>query len=381
MNHIVFLTLSLTKGGAERVISNMCNDFFVGRSRVTVISLMKAEPEYTLHPDIRLITVDEDERDYLAAMPVRFVRRRNRLKRLLCGLKKDAAQVVISFLPEPNMLACSLKRAVRMPVVISVRNAPAVEYGTRLRYLLMRLLYPKADAYVFQTKEAKAYFSFSAHITARGVVIPNPLSAEFIGDVHGRPDKMAGQREGFGVLAVGRLEAQKNYGRLLAVFEAFHKKYRESRLTICGEGSERAEIEQFVAEHGLSGCVSLPGNVDDIGAQYEAADVYLMTSDYEGMPNALIEAMACGLPVVVTDCPCGAPAELVRNDENGILVPMGNEERTREGLLAGLERLYTEPDFAERLASSAQNVRETLAPNRIYAQWDRLIGRVIGGKE
>lgn len=381
MNHIVFLTLSLTKGGAERVISNMCNDFFVGRSWVTVISLMKAEPEYTLHPDIRLITVDEDERDYLAAMPVRFVRRRNRLKRLLCGLKKDGAQVVISFLPEPNMLACSLKRAVRMPVVISVRNAPAVEYGTRLRYLLMRLLYPKADAYVFQTKEAKAYFSFSAHITARGVVIPNPLSAEFIGDVHGRPDKMAGQREGFGVLAVGRLEAQKNYGRLLAVFEAFHKKYRESRLTICGEGSERAEIEQFVAEHGLSDCVSLPGNVDDIGAQYEAADVYLMTSDYEGMPNALIEAMACGLPVVVTDCPCGAPAELVRNDENGILVPMGNEERTREGLLAGLERLYTEPDFAERLASSAQNVRETLAPNRIYAQWDRLIGRVIGGKE
>ncbi len=408
MKHLVFLTLSLTKGGAERVISNMCNDFFVGRCRVTVISLMKARPEYALHPDIRLIEVDGDERDYLASMPVRFARRRKKLKRLLRGLKKEGAQAVISFLPEPNMLACSLKRAIGMPVVISVRNAPAVEYGTRLRYLLMRLLYPRADAYVFQTKEAKAYFSFSRHITARGVVIPNPLSAEFIGDAHGRTGTTAqqksgapasgsaadgardsgdgkterdGKKESFLVLAVGRLEAQKNYGRLLAVFQVFHEKHRESSLMICGEGSERAEIGRYVKEHSLGDCVSLPGNVDDIAAQYEAADAYLMTSDYEGMPNALIEAMACGLPVVVTDCPCGAPAELVHNEENGILVPMGNEKQTREGLIAGLERLYAEPDFAERLAQNAQNVRETLAPNRIYAQWDRLIGQVTAGKE
>lgn len=386
MEQLVFVTLSLTKGGAERVICNMCNEYFAERYLITIISLMAAEPEYRLDGRIRLIRLDETIKQAEQNLASRFLRRRKALLRVLRQLEKEGRRplALISFLPEPNMIVCSLKRTLELPVIISVRNAPAVEYRGKIRYLLMRVLYPHADGYVFQTKEAKAYFSFSRHITARGAVIPNPLCADFTGSVKKRrrsADKIAGQREGFRVLAVGRLEAQKNYGRLLAVFEAFHKKYRESSLMICGEGSERAKTQQFVAEHGLSGCVSLPGNVDDIAAQYEAADVFVMTSDYEGMPNALLEAMACGLPVIVTDCPCGAPAELVQNGENGILVPMRNEEQIRTELLEGLERLYAEPELADRLGEKAKNVRNTLSPRQIYAQWEALIMRTSEGKE
>lgn len=383
MEQLVFVTLSLTKGGAERVICNMCNEHFAERYHITIISLMAAEPEYRLDERIRLIRLDETIKQAEQNLASRFLRRRKALLRVLRQLEKEGKRplALISFLPEPNMIVCSLKRTLKLPVIISVRNAPTVEYRGKVRYLLMRVLYPHADAYVFQTKEAKGYFSFSRHITAHSAVIPNPLSAEFTGDMHERADKIAGQREGFRVLAVGRLEAQKNYERLLAVFEAFHKKCRESSLMICGEGSERAKTQQFVAEHGLSGCVSLPGNVDDIAAQYEAADAYLMTSDYEGMPNALLEAMACGLPVIVTDCPCGAPAELVQSGENGILIPMRNEEQIRTELLEGLERLYAEPEFADRLGEKAKNVRNTLSPKRIYVQWEALIMRTSEGKE
>jgi len=378
MKHLVFLTLSLTKGGAERVICNMCNEYFAERYAVTIISLMEAEPEYRLDERIRLIRLDETKEQAGQNLVLRFLRRR---KALLKGLRQLAAEgnrpfALISFLPEPNMIACSLKRAHRLPVVISVRNAPSVEYRGKVRYLLMRILYPRADAYVFQTKEAKAYFSFSGHITAHGAVIPNPLAKAFTGAVQ-RHKRGAD----FCVLAVGRLEKQKNYERLLSVFAMFYQMHKDSRLVICGEGSEREMIRQYVKAHGLEQCVSLPGNVEDMPKQYASADAFLMTSDYEGMPNALLEAMACGLPAVVTDCPCGAPAELIQNGENGILVPMRDEEQIRAELLTGLEKLYAEPEFADRLGENAENVRRTFLSKQIYERWDALILKITGGKE
>lgn len=382
MEQLVFITLSLTKGGAERVICNMCNDYFAERYEVTIISLMKAEPEYHLDDRIRLITIDRTEEEARQNLGLRFLRRRKVLYRVMEQLagKKVRLRAVISFLPEPNMIACSLRRQLGLPLIISVRNAPSVEYRGKARYVLMRLLYPKADAYVFQTKEAKKYFSFSRHITSNSMVIPNPLAVQFVANTDGEARKRVEDAD-FCVLAVGRLEAQKNYGRLLTVFEAFYRRHKEGRLIICGEGSGRNMMEQFVSEHGLENCVRLSGNTDDILAQYVSADAFIMTSDYEGMPNALLEAMACGLPVISTDCPCGAPAELIENGKNGILVPMEEENSMQAGLTEALERLLTDREFAAGLGREAKNVRSKFAPERIYAQWDALIARIVDGKE
>ncbi len=382
MDKLVFITLSLTKGGAERVICNMCNEYFADRYDVTVISLMRAEPEYRLDERIRLICVDRTEEESRQNLGTRFLRRRKALAGMLRQMEAEGGKpcAVISFLPEPNMIACSLRRALRLPLIISVRNAPSVEYRGKVRYLLMRLLYPKADAYVFQTNEAKKYFSFSGHMTSNSTVIPNPLASEFMAKKTGEGRKRE-QGGTFRVLAVGRLEAQKNYERLLAVFETFYQRHADSRLVICGEGSEREMISRYIAEHGLKESVFLPGNTDDMPAQYAAADAFIMTSDYEGMPNALLEAMACGLPVISTDCPCGAPAELIESEKNGILVPMGDEEQIRSALSAGLERIYGEPEFAAKLGDGAEYVRTKFSPERIYAGWDALIARTAGRED
>lgn len=389
MKHLIFVTLSLTKGGAERVISNMCNDFFADKSRVTIISLMKAVPEYPLDERIRLITIDECEQDYKKSMPIRFVTRRRKLKRVLTEIcaKEGKPDCIVSFLPEPNMLMCSLKKCIAVPLIISVRNDPKVEYASKLKYAMMRLLYPKSDGYVFQTKQAKEYFSFSEHITGSCVVIPNPLAKEFVeaavertdansATLHNRTEEQANKTP-YRVMAAGRLEKQKNYPLMLQAFEAFHAKYPDSMLTIYGEGSEREKLELWIKEKGLSECILMLGVSDRIREEMAEADLFLMTSVYEGMPNALMEAMAMGLPVIATDCPCGGPAYLIEHGRNGFLVPLADDAVGRFAEI--MVRLYEDRMLAAMVAKQAREIAKTEAPDVIYKRWEEYIETIING--
>ncbi len=389
MKHLIFVTLSLTKGGAERVISNMCNDFFADKTKVTIISLMKAEPEYALDERIRFMTIDENEQDYKKSMPVRFLSRRGKLRRVLRQIcdAEGKPDCIISFLPEPNMLMCSLKKSLGVPLIISVRNDPKIEYASKLKYAMMRLLYPKSDGYVFQTGQAKAYFEFCEHIMQASTVIPNPLAKEFVQPVSAREEQNAEPQneqanekgsKGKGVyriMAAGRLEKQKNYPLMLQAFELFYQRHPESRLTIFGEGSEREKLEVWVQEHGMAKCIFMPGVSNRIREEFAQADLFVMTSDYEGMPNALMEAMASGLPVISTDCPCGGPAYLIRHGENGFLVPLS--EGAREGFVEVMEQLYEDTALAKKVAEAARGIAVTEAPDVIYARWEEYIEKII----
>lgn len=391
MKHLLFVTLSLTKGGAERVISNMCNDFFIEKGKVTIISLMKAEPEYALDERIRFITLDEREQDYRKSMPVRFLTRRGRCKRLLRSLYQEVGvpDCVISFLPEPNMILCSLKKCLRAPLIISVRNDPRVEYASKVKYAMMCLLYPRSDGYVFQTEQAKDYFGFSQHIIKQSVIIPNPLAKEFVeaskdaetaesreteNHCEARTSEVKDHEKTYRVLAVGRLEKQKNYPLMLEAFADFHEKYPNSSLTIYGEGAERKELEAWICERGLEKCICLPGISDHIRECMEQADLFLMSSVYEGMPNALMEAMAMGLPVISTDCPCGGPAYLIENGRNGFLVPLG--DGAKECFAEMMGRLYEDAELAETIAEAAREITVTQAPDVIYAKWESYIEKM-----
>jgi len=382
MKHLVFVTLSLTKGGAERVISNMCNDFFAEKTKVTIISLMKAKPEYVLDERIRFLAIDEKEEDYKRSMPVRFVSRRGKLKRVLRELcaTEGKPDCIISFLPEPNMLMCSLKKSIDVPLIISVRNDPKIEYASKLKYTMMKLLYPKSDGYVFQTEQAKEYFAFSEHITKSSVVIPNPLGKEFVGAAENAglqvKDKAEHAGRTYRVMAAGRLEKQKNYPLMLNAFEAFNKKHPDSSLTIYGEGSEREKLEAWVYEHGMTESVFLPGVSDRIRECMAEADLFLMTSVYEGMPNALMEAMAMGMPVISTDCPCGGPAYLIEHGRNGFLVPL--QEDAKEQFVKLMEQLYEDPMLAEMISEQARDIAKTEAPDVIYKRWEEYIEKTCG---
>lgn len=364
MEQLIFLTLSLTKGGAERVICNMCNEHFVKQYRVTIISLMAAKPEYDLNPDVTVLYVDNRPEQYRQNMAVRFGRRRKGLASLLKKLEREDGKIsaLISFLPEPNFLITSLAPRRGYPVIISVRNDPAKEYASGVRHLLMKLLYKRADGYVFQTQEARDYFSFSDHIIKNSAVVPNPLGKEFL-DV---PVRAFSKKE---IVSVGRLEPQKAPLSLIHAFAGIHAEFPEYRLLFYGEGSLREEMQEEIKKAGLDEKILIKGNTDRIKDDVGQAALFVLSSIYEGMPNALMEAMALGVPCVAADCPCGGPRSLIKSGENGILVSVGDERELGKAMALLLKDLPK----AALMGQRAQKITKELAPERIYKQWDGLI--------
>lgn len=363
---IVFVTLSLTRGGAERVICNMCNEYFRERYQVTIISLMAASPEYELSTDIELIMVDENEEQYKQGLGKRFLRRRGKLKRILSELEKRENPIagVISFLPEPNLLMGSLSPRKGYPVIISVRNDPVREYASTVRRILMKHYYKRVDGYVFQTDQAKEYFAFSKHITECSTVIPNPIAKEFLKENQER--RAGGDKE---IVCVGRLEKQKDPFVLLNAFSKIAKEFPEYRLSFYGEGSLRGEMEAWINASDLTERITLYGNVSNVPEHIRNASVYVLCSVYEGMPNALMEAMALGLPCIATKCPCGGPEFLIQDGQNGVLIPVGDEE----ALANAMRELLHSPEKAGRLGENARAICGDLSPEIIYARWDAFI--------
>lgn len=354
MKHIVFLTLSMMRGGAEGVIARLCNECFGGEYRITIITCMNRPVEYPLDEKIELVCL-EDEGAVYQNMGERFWKRRKRLRTLL---DKMAPDLLVSFLPEPNFLILSLKARYNFPVIISVRNDPQKEYANKVYYTLMRLFYPKADGYVFQTGQAGEYFSFSEHIAGSMCIIPNPLGKDYL-------HLQKAEKRDLRIVHVGRLDGQKNQKMLLHACREVFEKYPEYTLEIYGEGKLKTELERIRNELGLQDKVFFCGNVPNLRDRIHNASVFVLSSDYEGMPNSLMEAMAMGIPVVATDCPCGGPASLIENGKTGRLVSVGKAEELAEAIIEILDN----KQIAEDMADAEIKRMEEFYPETIFPLW------------
>lgn len=365
MKHIVFLALTLTRGGAERVIVNLCNEALSEKYRVSIITCMNKPVGYPLKPGIEHICIEKTSDIHYRNLGERFLKRRKLLKKVLEECKPD---VLLCFLPEPNFLALSLRRYFDFPMIISVRNDPVREYRNPIYYALMRILYPKADGYVFQTEQAMDYFSFSKHIMQTGCVIPNPLAVEYVD--YARVPEEDRQKV---IVNVGKLSGQKNQMALIRAFSKIADKFPEYQLAIYGEGDRRGELEALIVELGLQNRVSLPGNVPEIAKRIEAASLFVLSSDYEGMPNALMEAMAMGIPCISTDCPCGGPDFLIRDGENGFLVAVGDIDQ----LANGIQQLLEDRKLADKLGKNSAKISEMLHPDVLHDKWEQYIKKFM----
>lgn len=363
--NIVIFTMSLNKGGAERVIANLCNQYLITKHHVVIITCINSLSQYPLDERIEHFCVDRTLREKEQSKAVRFLRRRQRLKQILDSLSID---VMINILPEPSFLALSLKKHYCFPMITSVRSDPAVEYGFPPFYLMMRILYPKADGLIMQTEDAKSYFPEA--IQQKAVVIPNPISMEALR----KPFVGVRKKE---IVAVGRLTEEKNYPLLLRAFKEISIKFPEYKLLIYGEGILRQELEGLIKQLDLEGRAILAGQRDDIFEQIYESSLFVLASKHEGMPNALMEAMALGLPVIATDCPCGGPRFLIENGENGILVESDHQEALKEAMV----RVLSDKVFAEKLGKQACNIAEMLNPEKINQKWGDYISYIAGGKE
>ena len=360
MKRIVLFISSLQKGGSERVMVNLAEYFHDRKYDVILVTQYQKEREYRLLPEIRRVYSEPDESRLQGGRLQNFCVRFGALREIWKAYKPD---VILSFLGKNNLMAVATAAFLPSKVAVSVRGEPTMEYEGRLMQMIARLVFCFADGVVLQTQGARAFFPKT--VRKKSVILPNPLNPQFLNR------NISDQREDL-IVAAGRLDENKNHAMLIHAFAKIAEEYPAVRLVIYGEGTLRAQLTQLIAEKGLDDRISLPGNVDDVAAHICKARIFTLTSNTEGMPNSIMEAMALGIPVIATDCPCGGPAALIEHGENGLLVPVGDAF----ALADAFRRIFEDREFELKLRANACRITERLAPDKVNREWEEYLNKL-----
>lgn len=353
-------------GGAERVAASLVNAWASrGRDVTLVVTYSgRGECHYPLDERVELLYLSDIAQAKGRGMPG-YLRRFLALRGIV---KARRTAVVVSFLTNVNVAAVLARAGLGVPVIVSERIHPPCYPPGRLWEGLRRLTYPWADRVVMQTGESLNWLR-QAIPAAHGVVIPNPVSYPLpVGEavVAVAEHVPAGRKL---LLAVGRLDPQKQFDRLLEAFARLATQHREWDLVILGEGPERECLLDAIARLGLAGRVRLPGRVGNVGDWYARADLYVMSSRFEGFPNTLAEAMAHGCAAVSYDCDTG-PRDIIRNGVDGLLVRLVGDV---PALAEALDSLIGDEARRKAMGGRAIEVRERFAAERILQTWNRLL--------
>lgn len=366
---ILFCINSLVKGGAERVVSNLAN-YFSNDNDVSIMTLTNYEIAYELRENINIINLDKkkkksyENQNKLLKKIVKIPKLLYRVIKMRKELKKISADIIISFLPETSFLVLLNKRK-SDKIIVSVRNDPKIEYKSRIYNLIMKKLYPRANGFIFQTYEAQEYFKDI--IRCESTIIPNPINPMFISKSYEGERKQE-------IVSVGRLTNQKNFTVLINAFAEISQKYTDYKLIIYGEGELRNELEKEINDLKLNDRILLPGITNMVKEKIYQSRMFVLPSLYEGMPNSLMEAMALGMPVISTDCPCGGPRELIKNNINGLLIEVNNKEE----LVKAMEKIILNEELMINLGKEASKISETHNPDEINKKWRKYIEKVSG---
>jgi len=343
---IAFICNKLTGGGAERFTANIANRFSQDSSNsVYVITGKRTEEDYSLNENITRFEIIT-KRLYKDS------------KSLLKLIREHGIEVVVGIDIYPNFVVCLISKFTKAKCVISERNAPKQVNISKKSRFLRWLLYRFADGYVFQTNGAKEFYSKS--IQKRSVVIHNPIRENL-------PSKTnVNNKE---IVAIGRLNVQKNYPMLINAFYIVHNKYPNYKLRIFGDGELKESLLKQVNNLHLNESVIFENFTLNVHEAIRDSSIYVMTSDFEGMPNSLMEAMAMGFPVVSTDCPSGGPGELITDGVNGMLCKVGDYKDCAEKICSIIENY----EISVNLAENAKSIMQSHNTNIIMTEWENYL--------
>ena len=350
---VAFYIGSLHKGGAERVFVNLAEYFLNQDYQVLMVTQYLKEDEYELLPGIDRVISDITPQETTDSRIVNFWRRLLKLHRIW---KQEKPDLVLSCAGKNNFMTIVSTMFTKTKPVVSVVGEAKEEYPGKLMLMLANLLFPYAAGVVLQTERSRSFFSKRVGKTA--VILPNSLNPLFI-----RP-AFQGEREKR-IVSVGRMDANKNHEMMIRAFAKLAAKYPEYTLIIYGEGELRSHLEKLIDSLELSDKVLLPGVILNVADEIEKTSLFLLTSYSEGVSNALIEAMALGLPVIATDVPSGGTVELIEHGKNGWIIPVGDET----ALEKAMDKLLSDRELAESLGVQARKLQERFAPERVNRQW------------
>lgn len=361
---------SLGCGGAERVMVDLTRRLAGLGYDITLLTLDAGIPDH-FAPDPAVRRRRLPDSAIASCRWFDLPSQRRRTATLRETILRERPRLVISFIDTVNISVLMALVGSGIPVIAAEHTDPrCYAIGWRWSWL-RRFWYPRAARVVMLTAETLRWAE-SHWPRWRARAIPNAVAPMDPVTPGPRPEFFGAHT----VVAMGRLGPEKGYDRLLLAFAALAGRFPEWKLVVFGEGAERAALENLIGAQGLAGRVELPGAVADPGRVLPHADLFVLSSRFEGFPMALAEAMACGLPAVAFDCLSGGPADIVRHGVDGLLVPQGDVDALREAMA----RLMGDADERRRFAARAPEVAARFAPERVVGLWRDLIEEVAGGQ-
>jgi glycosyltransferase involved in cell wall biosynthesis len=358
--NIAFVIPGLGPGGAERVATLLCN-FWAGAGHTVTLITFEGEdapPFYRLDQRIAVRRLAASA----GAGSARLLNNINRVSRLRTLLRELGPDVVVAFTTDANVINLLAACGSQIPVVISERNQPDRPGLASVHRLARRLTYPFADAIVVQTDSIANWVR--SRFRTPVYVLPNPVTI----NPSRAPTPSADRHV---IIAVGRLTAQKGFDILIEAFARVAGRHPDWLLVIYGEGPDRTDLETLRDALSMQGRISLPGITKNIETAYAEADLFVLPSRFEGYPNALLEALAAGLPAIATSGPGGA-SEILEDGKYGLLVAPGDAV----ALASALDRMMSDPALRRAYGAEAQKAVEDLSVERIGGRWLDLLTTV-----
>lgn len=352
MKKLAIVCGTLHSGGAERVIS-IISEKLAEKYDVEIILYYDRKIWYDISDKVCVTVIEREcKKKSIIARALWFRKH----------LKKNA-DVVLSFLAPFNIFTLVSSFGLKIPKIVADRNDPRCIPSNKVVRAVRDFVYHFATAVVVQNDNNKKYFSKS--VQKKCSVIFNPVAFQPYKGIALSTEKSEK------IVSVGRIIKQKNNLMLINSFKNICNEFENLKLVFYGEGNMKPELENRIKEMGIGGKVVFAGNVKDVIDNIKDARIFVMTSDYEGMPNALLEAMCAGLPVISTKV--SGAVDVIESGENGILVGLNDEKALSDAMRSFLQ----DEAFAKKCGENAVEVSELLDGDVIMKQWEYVIEVVL----
>ena len=355
---ILFVIGIIGNGGAERVIAALANRLIENNIEVGVATIYSTRQDYQLNPRIEL-------KHILANNRIKVIRPIERVIKLRQFIKDYNPDCVISFLADVNIHVILACRTCNIPLIVSERNDPSQDPQQKWMRKVRNLMYRKVDGLVLQTNDAEKYFCDKVPKNVCKIVIPNPITP-------GLP-YYNGNVVDNRLITACRLNSQKNLKMMIDAVRIANQAGTNCSLDIYGDGPLKNELQDYIDNNNMSNIVKLKGFSNSIHEEMLLSKGFLISSNYEGISNSMLEALAIGIPVIATDCPIGGARMFISHKENGWLTTVGNAREFSEAII----ELLNDYDKAISYGKKAMDIRNMLDVEIICQAWKEFIGIVL----
>ena len=344
-------------GGAEKSMIKVANALSIRGLRVAIVTFDECIAPFDILDNVDVHFIKIESRRGIK----RGFERYNKASFLL---QKISSKIVIAFWFQLSIIFYLLSLKYKFKIYYSERGDPTDKEYLGLNGWMRKLVFPKMDGFIFQTRGAQSCFPES--VVKKSIIIPNPVYIKY-------DDYVTTKKRLPIVVAVGRLTHQKNFKLLIKAFAEVVVKFPAVNLVIYGDGVMKEDLLLTINSLGMSKRIQLHEPVKDLFNEIKDSSVFVLPSLYEGMPNALMEAMALGVPSLSADCPPGGPAELIIEGYNGFLFKNNDEN----DLINKLEYMLSKPQEMELVGFRAKNICKTHSEEIVMNKWTDFVNKQL----